>query len=101
MSENLKQFKSVITEALIAYFKDRDDHLTGRYAQDSKTKDVVRDYSDATVDSMTGEIKASAWEEGGVTFVTFNATQDGKDYTLMYRADTTLMNIVVEVAMES
>lgn len=102
MSENLKQFKTVLVEALVTYFKDEYDKLTSRMVSDAKTGAPVRTYGDEDLSCMTGEITlVEAWEQGGVTFAMFKSTKDGKVFDFTYRADTSLMNIVMATVLAS
>jgi hypothetical protein len=100
MSENLKQFKNVVSDALVAYFTERDDKMTYRYVADITTGKPVRTYMDEHLSDMIGEIVLSdATERNGEVTATFVAERGGNEFTFGYTADTTIMNIILEVAL--
>lgn len=101
MSDNLKQFKQAVTEALVKYFSARDYLISHRVVTDKATGKVFRTWMDETLSDMKGEINLVEVDERGETvWATFTAESDDKVYTFHYMDnDTTIINILMTEAL--
>lgn len=103
MSDNLKQFKNVLIEALIKHFSERDEMLSHRMVVDKASGQLVRTWLDETLGEMKGETKLiSAEDLNGTVFAAFQSETEDKVYTFNYiDGDSSIMNIIVEQALAS